>query len=1145
MRITSSCVEDISPDTFSAILQAIATNQIELTTLSLINHLVHSQPSLRSVSPTPHSLPSLSNHPAGFLLDQALHRLLLNYSGDTFVLLLCLAKCSRQEASRLLLSTIQTAMLLPTPVASQLSRVGTAYAFLTDDAHCLQVFREKEVQLRWRRLLRASCRGSELTRETVLQCLPEVVRQNKCGLPRKLRCRYAFEEVEELCGVAHIAPAEAAKQVVATLLDLRDATRLKEYLAHLTAALSHEECKDVLEEAVQAVSGTEYALLSLLVSFLLPLLPQSSAAAAETTRLLQLQRLLEFTASHQTLLPQTDVKQLLNEPWSQLERFVTWYNYPHYLLVFSLASLSMDQVLFHLLDRVCAAAAPPEWLALSAFIAGFPPVADAVRLARFCLAVARKYAHAAGEQCSTFPCALCQDRIDAARKALELCHAALLNVSEAATLPEAEIDARSQLTRACRVDVSSAVIQTQWNRLFLGSPSLPLTLRAKLNAEQVHAHFSALQHFLEGVFASAACACGVLLQHQYSRLCFLQWRASQRWETGQNPGRKRAAAVRVVRSYKRRSYDGETGVTVDITSLLQRQRETMQQTATEEELRGYVFNTEAVGCLYLHAVMEAISSQCGLDYQEMTEHAMEEVLRMEVEVEVTGLCEEEKEERKEEACVWGLVYLLEGFFTIDFSLFVTEATRLLRSNAVVSPCMKYILHSAVARVLRSHPQSEALLNEVSSKDREVLDVKALEKAAMLFRVQENCQKFGIPVGGDVLAQVKNQLFFVNTIRMYKKNVDLLWWVRGVVKETKVCDTLVLNQLALACGEIDGEVGVKVGLVRVVVENEGREWMQDEGVMRVVRGVLMELRACAKDVVVERWEDMRVVCEAASEAMKEDVEAVIRAWVTKVESRDGELTRLLCDLVLFVMNDEERVTVLSQLGLKGDAARVLPFITCEGRVIEGYRSVFALVVRRMVEENQFEALFLSDYYEESVNVCCEEPALLRAWIVYHIKAKQYRNAYALIVRSGWESEENEMEALRDYVIEELKDESLLAYLLSFWSVCYKHDREKQTGEDTRSRAGSSWQASRPEKEHSAARRSPPPHHCPHAASGPCSTAPHASSPLHLHSSSTPRSRAAHHPPRHHNATASRSARRWTRSVRQGSLHSPSAWLLRHC
>ena len=111
--ITSSCVEDIPADAFSAILQTVATNQIELTTLPLVAQLVHSQPSLRSVAPSPHTLASFSNQPVAFLFDQALHRLLLYYSGDTFVLLACLAKCTRAEATRLLLSAIQTAAPLP------------------------------------------------------------------------------------------------------------------------------------------------------------------------------------------------------------------------------------------------------------------------------------------------------------------------------------------------------------------------------------------------------------------------------------------------------------------------------------------------------------------------------------------------------------------------------------------------------------------------------------------------------------------------------------------------------------------------------------------------------------------------------------------------------------------------------------------------------------------------------------------------------------------------------------------------------------------------------------------------------------------------------------------------------------------------
>ena len=852
--------------------------------------------------------------------------------------------------------------------------------------------------------------------------------------------------------MAHIASSEAAKHVIAALVAMRDAALLKAYLTHLAAILPREELRAVLEEAAEAVSGREYELLSLLLSFLLPLLPQP--AVAEATRLL---RLLEFTAAHQTLLPRTDAKALLREPWAQLAPLVTWYNYPHYLLVFSLAALPMDQVLFHLLDAALAAPAPPEWLALSAFIAACPPVADACRLARACLAAAQKYRHPTGERCTTFPCPLCQDRVDAARKALELCHSALSNAAEATTLPEAEIDARSQLTRACRVELVGAAAQAQWARICLGEPSLPAPLRDRLDAAQVRAHFASLQRFLEGVFASAACVCGARLKDQYHRLCFLQWRASQhnqhnqhnqhsqhsqhsqhnqhnqQAETGENAGRKRPAAVRVAREFKRRNTGGERGV-ADVASLLLRQRENVQQAATEEEQKAFVFNAEAVGCWYLHSVMEAISDQCGLDYQEMTEHAMEALLKMEVEVETAGLCEQARQEEKEEACVEGLVYLLEGFFSIDFALFVAEATRLLRTKSeLFSPSAKYLLNCAVARVLRSHPQSEALLYGVSSKERELLEASVLEKEAALCRVQENCQKFGIPVGGDVLAQVRNQVFLVNTIRANRENVDVLWWVRGVVKEAKITDALVLKQLALACDAVEGAVGVKVALVRVVMENEGRVWMNDEEVVRAVRRVVGELKTCAKRVVVERDEDVRVVCEGVCECMQEEVEAAVREWVKGVEATDTRLTRLLCDLLLFVMSDGERVALLLRLGDAGDAASILPFITCEGRVIGLYRSVFARVVRRMVTAGQFETLFLSDAYRECVSVCCEEPALLKAWIVHHIKTKQYKDAYELIVRSGWESEEGEMEALRDYVIEELKDESLLAYLLSFSSV----------------------------------------------------------------------------------------------------------------
>ena len=51
-------------------------------------------------------------------------------------------------------------------------------------------------------------------------------------------------------------------------------------------------------------------------------------------------------------------------------------------------------------------------------------------------------------------------------------------------------------------------------------------------------------------------------------------------------------------------------------------------------------------------------------------------------------------------------------------------------------------------------------------------------------------------------------------------------------------------------------------------------------------------------------------------------------------------------------------------------------------------------------------------------------------MYHIKKRQLKNAMEMLGKVGWEDEAG----LRDYVIEELKDESLLSYLLLFWGVC---------------------------------------------------------------------------------------------------------------
>ena len=66
-----------------------------------------------------------------------------------------------------------------------------------------------------------------------------------------MKRRYSFEEVEQLCAVAHVAPSEAAKHVIAALVGMHDAALLKAYLTHIAAILPREELKAVLLPVIE------------------------------------------------------------------------------------------------------------------------------------------------------------------------------------------------------------------------------------------------------------------------------------------------------------------------------------------------------------------------------------------------------------------------------------------------------------------------------------------------------------------------------------------------------------------------------------------------------------------------------------------------------------------------------------------------------------------------------------------------------------------------------------------------------------------------------------------------------------------------------------------------------------------------------
>ena len=91
-----------------------------------------------------------------------------------------------------------------------------------------------------------------------------------------------------------------------------------------------------------------------------------------------------------------------------------------------------------------------------------------------------------------------------------------------------------------------------------------------------------------------------------------------------------------------------------------------------------------------------------------------------------------------------------------------------------------------------------------------------------------------------------------------------------------------------------------------------------------------------------------------------------------------------------------------------------------------------VLKCLMRDKQYDLLFYSNWYEEVVALGYEDEWVWKEWIVYHIKKRQFKNAMDMLEKLGWEEEAG----LRDYVIEELKDESLLSYLLLFWVVCWR-------------------------------------------------------------------------------------------------------------
>ena len=141
---------------------------------------------------------------------------------------------------------------------------------------------------------------------------------------------------------------------------------------------------------------------------------------------------------------------------------------------------------------------------------------------------------------------------------------------------------------------------------------------------------------------------------------------------------------------------------------------------------------------------------------------------------------------------------------------------------------------------------------------------------------------------------------------------------------------------------------------------------------------------------------------------------------------------ISELIMNIVDQEKRKEGLKMIIENGDGMTIIPFITINGKSMELYRKEYEDVIEKLMKEGQFNQLFYSDYYEEVIQWCLikEKKEYMNEWIAYHIKEKQLEEAIHLIHSLGFNKEiDDELVMLHDYIIDVLKDETLLPFLFS--------------------------------------------------------------------------------------------------------------------
>ena len=974
------------------IVSYFLNNQLELTSLPL----------LRSI------LPKKSMNII-IIKQQAITRFLQVYSNDLFSLMLSLRSLTNSE----ILPLIKKMLTPGKRDVNTIIQIGILYGYLLCDLSIIQEFT----------LFQFSYKHASGNSTVFLTSLPYTIQSLATNQTKTSIINgedYLLVHMDELIELRHFLEEETSDFYVNVFYGciLANHPKALQKCIEITKSLvSPYLLYEIIQQSIQKLKGNEYAIVFLLYSYLKQF--HEREHNEEIKRINQILFLadyfIQFNHNHPLHSFNASVFDIINSPWKHLHHMITIYNYRDYLLLLSNCNLSLSTIYYNLLqDVVSSPDCVFEWSILSNLLMNIQfetlSKTELFKFAKLCLEISKCYQEE-GHFCSTFPCTLCQDRVESAEMAIHLYEQALdsqhahEHEHEGAMMTKMgmkrEIQDYTIEEKEITCNYQHAVFDYQRNRLLLGNEPAPNSIKhdvmntAMMNKEDCDV-------FCIAFYIKVACAGGQVLQQHYSEFTQYLLMQSAIQSEKEEFSRKRCKQVNVKADTKEKSYE-----LLDVESI--------ESTDSFTQQSWNLFNEEGCGVLYCHSVMKKIASILHLDYDVLCTNVMDSLLMnvKKVEPSLMYALNQNKEKTIKENTINSLLYMIEGYHQRNINSLLSYFELVMNeSNNDYPFYAKYLLVKTLLIVLQKIPSYQYEHYQFPS-------ISLLQQRELELFILAGCQEFSISIGMDILSQASNPSFILSILNRMEPSSALLWWSYSLCQSLQLNNHLIWTTLLEKAEQINDFQLVLQCCYEKAIQLPAERL---ETIIYSINLDTINLSIMLKVLLKQFLKDEQI-CKYTKHFLQM---ASQRAFAEEDIS-------LLSQFVMLISNSTLRKETLQEvISAPVDLLCVIRLITVNGKAIPLYKEELVKAFYEMMRRKQFSLLYFSNFYREVIQYCCKFSVFVNDWIVYHIKERHFKEAVYLIEKGHHkelQGEQDEISILRDFIIEVLKDEQLLPFLLT--------------------------------------------------------------------------------------------------------------------